>query len=89
MENRRNVVYDHKAEKYISRLFSRDRGAYGRLQDAIDKICCNPEHSETLTGILSGYRSRHVGGRVIIYGYRNGKILIKSIDSHDKAYGLR
>ncbi|MCL4391536.1 hypothetical protein M1112_02465 [Candidatus Parvarchaeota archaeon] len=87
MDDGRLEIND-SVKKYLNKVYNKDRGSYNHIIKAITKIYDNPEFSETLTGFLSGYRSKHVGNKVIIYRCKDNCIQINNIDEHDKAYGL-
>ncbi|MCL4399560.1 hypothetical protein M1293_03610 [Candidatus Parvarchaeota archaeon] len=74
---------------YINKVKRRDQNTYNRIMSAIYHIRQDPDHSETLSGSLSGYRSKHAGEKVIIYRLRGKSVEICNIAPHDKAYGLR
>lgn len=80
-ENTANEIY---------RMYHKDANYFNRVKKAIDRICCNPEQSEKLTGIFKGYRSKHVGSKVIIFRYdKNNGIYIENLDEHDTAYKIK
>lgn len=73
----------------IYRMYNKDGNYFNRVKKAVERICYNPEQSEKLTGRLKGYRSKHVGSKVIIFSYdRQEGVYIKKIDEHDSAYGI-
>ena len=77
------------AVKEIYTMYKKDRNYFNRVSNAISKICENPEHGEHLSNYLSGYTSKHVGSKVIIFSYENGYVCINNIDKHDNAYGIK
>ena len=84
-----NLTIDDAAAKEIYKMYNKDGNYFNRVKKATYKICNNPEQAEKLTGPLSGYRSKHVGSKVIIFKYdRENGINIKKIDEHDSAYGI-
>ncbi|MCL4396845.1 hypothetical protein M1494_00670 [Candidatus Parvarchaeota archaeon] len=79
-ENTANEIY---------KMYRKDGNYFYRVKKAIERICCNPEQSEKLTGRLKGYRSKHVGSKVIIFRYdKNDGVYIENLDEHDSAYGI-
>ena len=88
LENDSGLEINDSVKKYLDKMCHKDKEGYNHIIKAIARIYDNPELSETLTGFFSGYRSKHVGNKVIIYRCKNNCIQINNIDEHDKAYGL-
>jgi mRNA-degrading endonuclease RelE of RelBE toxin-antitoxin system len=83
------LTIDDIAAKEIYRMYNKDGNYFTKVKKAIYRICCNPEQAEKLSGRMKGYRSKHVGSKVIIFSYnREEGVYIKNIDQHDSAYRI-
>ena len=84
-----NIKLGDLAAKEIYTMYKKDRNYFERVKKSISKIACNPNHCEKLSYARTGYISKHVGSKVIIFRYNDGNVYIENIDQHDKAYGLK
>jgi YafQ family addiction module toxin component len=81
-----SIEFSDEFEKSFQKLKKKDKILSNQIEKKLISILENPEHYKPLKNILAGYRRIHFGSFVLIFKIEEERILIISLDHHDKAY---
>ena len=80
------IIFSKEFEKSMKKLKKKDIVMFDRINKKTAEIISNPERFKPLANILAGNRRIHFDPFVLVFRIEGDRVLIKSIDHHDKAY---
>ena len=80
------IIFSNDFIKSMKKLKKKNLKMAERVIKKLDEIIDNPQKFKLLRNRLAGYRRIHFGSFVLIFTIREDKVIIISIDYHDKAY---
>ena len=80
------AVFSDEFKKQLSKIKSKDRILYERLEKKIRSILTEPTHLKHLRNILKGQQRVQLGSFVLKFEARENKIYFITITHHDHAY---
>lgn len=85
-----NLAYTDGLLRVFERLKRRDIALFRKVQKKINQIALLEEtallHFKNLRGSMNHLRRVHIGGFVLTFQVKEGKIIFEDLEHHDKAY---
>ena len=74
--------------KKLKKIQIKDRKSYEKIEKTIFKILEteNINHYKNLRGTMKNFKRVHIGSYVIIFEFKDNKIIFTDYDHHDKIY---
>ena len=79
-------IFSNDFKKSMKKLKKKDRVMFDRISKKLEELIKNPETYKPLRNILAGYRRIQFGSFVLVYKIEGYKVLIISLDHHNKSY---
>ena len=80
------IIYADEFIKSIKKLKKKNPKMAERIIKKLDEVIDNPQKFKSLRNVLAGYKRIHFGSFVLIFTVKEDRVIIVSLDHHDKAY---
>ena len=81
-----SIEFSAEFEKSMKKLKKKDKALFEHIQKKLIELVQNPEHYKPLKNVLAGFRRLHFGNFVLIYKIEGNKVMIISLEHHERAY---
>lgn len=80
------IIYTNNFIKSMKKFKKKNPKIAKRIIKKLDEVIDNPQKFKPLKNTLAGYKRIHFGSFVLIFTIKKEKVIIISLDHHDKAY---